>query len=118
MMEKTKNVIMLFFTHLPAIQTQPAPAAMRGCEKPPMVSRKRNWGRFSRVFWCARWIQLNTWTQDNDPKIDMTGGESPVFRIRDTFVRIRILGSVLLTNGSGCERGSAPKSSGTFRMQK
>jgi hypothetical protein len=62
----TKNVkkmmchLSLFSTHLPAIQTQPAPAAMRGCEKPPKVSRNRNWGRFSRVFWCARWMQLNT----------------------------------------------------------
>ncbi len=37
-------------------------------------------------------------------------------RIRDILVRIRILGSVPLTNGSGC--GSVPKSSVTFRMQK
>ena len=24
----------------------------------PIVRRKKNWGRFSRVFWCALWIQL------------------------------------------------------------
>jgi hypothetical protein len=46
----------------------------------------------------------------------------PVFRIRDVFLgirmRIRILGSVPLTNGCGSECGSVPKSSVTFRMQK
>jgi hypothetical protein len=43
-----------------------------------------------------------------------------VFRIRDILVRIRmripILGSISLTNGSGC--GAVPKSSVTFKMQK
>jgi hypothetical protein len=39
-----------------------------------------------------------------------------VFRIRDMLVRIRILGTLPLTNRSGC--GSVPKSSVTFRMQK
>ncbi len=42
----------------------------------------------------------------------------PVFGIRDILVRVRmrILGSVPLTIGSGC--GSVPKSSVTFGMQK
>jgi hypothetical protein len=45
---------------------------------------------------------------------------SRVFRIRDILVRIRmwILGSAPLTNGSGCGSGSVSKSSVTFRMQK
>jgi hypothetical protein len=38
----------------------------------------------------------------------------PNFRIRDILVRIRILGSVPLTKGSG----SVPKSSVTFRLKK
>ncbi len=43
-----------------------------------------------------------------------------VFRICDILVRIRILGSVPLTNGSGsgCRCGFVPKSSVTFRMPK
>ncbi len=45
---------------------------------------------------------------------------NPVFQIRDILIliRMRILGSVRLTNGSVCGCGSVPKSSVTFKMQK
>jgi len=42
----------------------------------------------------------------------------PEFRNCDILVRIQILGSVPLTNGSGYGCGSIPKSSVTFREQK
>jgi hypothetical protein len=38
----------------------PAAAARQGWESPPAAKRKKNWGKFSRVFWWARWTQLNT----------------------------------------------------------
>jgi hypothetical protein len=40
---------------------------------------------------------------------EVTNSLKAVFQIRDILVRIRILGSVPLTNGSGC--GSVPTSS-------
>ncbi len=45
-------------------------------------------------------------------------GQCSAIRIRFILVRIRILGLVPLTNGSGWGCGSVPKNSVTFRMQK
>jgi hypothetical protein len=44
-------------------------------------------------------------TRTNATRNSSTGNLKPVLRIRDILVRIQILGSLLLTNGSGCGSG-------------